>query len=205
MATKTRTKAEQAAITKKAQATRRKNLRAGTPAKRKTTTAVTRKKRRSPAKKKGLLAGLGDFGSVENRNTFRTMVSGSVGGMLYQIYDAQVTIPAETPEKKLLYAAAGAYLLSMMGKKPSVAAGALGAATYDFFKEKGFLADGPLSSQVGRQQWADPLQNIPVTLSDNQMMSLQAGMHDNGMYLQDDNMALQDGQYLPDYAPTYRY
>ena len=61
------------------------------------------------------------------------------------------------------------------------------------------------SGQVSRQQWADPLQNIPVTLSDDQMMYLQAGMHEGGMYLQDNNaMALQD-QYLPDYAPTYRY
>jgi len=135
------------------------------------------------------------------------MISGTVGGALYQIFDAQVTIPAETPEKKLLYAGLGCYLLSMMGKRPQVAAGAMGAAAYDFFKAKGFLEDGPWGSQVSRQQWADPLQNIPVTLSDDQAMSLQAGMHENGMYLQDHNMNLQDagGQYLPDYYATYRY
>lgn len=196
--TKKRSAASYKAAAKKAAATRRKNSRSLSAPKRKTPAA---RKRRKPTKKKGILGGLGDFGSAENRNAFRTMISGGVGGALYQIYDAQVTIPSETPEKKLLYAALGCYVLAIAGKKPMVAAGGIGAAAYDFFKAKGFLEDGPFSSQVARQQWADPLQNIPVTLSQDQAMYLQ----ENQMYLQQNGMSLQDQQYLPDYAATYRY
>lgn len=167
---------------------------------RKRTASTTPKRRRRTTKPKGFLS---QIGGVEGRNAFRTLTSGAVGGTLYLVYEDQVDIQNMTPEKKGAIAAVGAYALAVMGKKPNVAAGIIGAAAYDFFKEKGLL-DDPMNTQMNRMKYADPLQNIPTMLSDDNMM---LASNNEQMYLSQNgqDMYLQDDQYLPDYAATYRY
>jgi len=195
MATR-RTKAQRSAAAKKAAATRKRN------AAKKTTT-----RRRRPAKK-GMLSSMT---GAEGRNAFRSMVSGAVGGGLYLVYEDQVDLGTNsTPEKKGALAVLGAYVLATMGKKPNMAAGITGAAAYDFFKEKGLLND-PGDVQYSRMEWADPLQNVPMTLSDDQMYLAQGGAFGDDMYLAENDMYLAADQYedmneyQPDYAATYRY
>lgn len=187
-----RTKAQRSASAKKAARTRRRNASAS---------ATPRRRRRRTTKKKGFLS---DFTSVENRNAFNTMVSGTVGGGLYLVYEDQVTISGTTPEKKVGLAVLGAYFIGVMGKKPNVSAGVMGAAAYDFFKAKGLLQDNmdlqdPAYNQMMRQNYADPLENVPLTLSDDAMMLAQSGQ----MSLQDAEEL--DNSYLPNYADTFNY
>jgi len=184
-----RTKAQRSASAKKAVRTRRRNA----------TTTPTRRRRRT-TKKKGFLS---EISSVENRNAFSTMVSGSLGGLGYLVYEDQVTITNMTPERKGGLAVLGAYFVGVMGKKPNISAGIMGAAAYDFFKAKGLLQDDylqdPAYTQMQRQAYADPLQNVPMTLSDDAMMLAQSGE----MSLQE--ASDMDNSYLPDYADTNTY
>lgn len=181
------TKAQRSAAAKKAARTRKRNA-GSTTAKRRTT-------RRRTTRKKGLLS---MPSPAESRAAFKSLASGAVGGGLYLIYEDQVTLQDPTPEKKALFAGIGSYLLATMGGKPQVAAGAVGAAAYDFFKAKGLL-DDPADVQMSRVQYADPLQNIPVQLSDDQMHLAQGG--DNTYLAQED--FLQDGGPFNDYQPHY--
>ena len=124
------TKAEQEIALKKkrtaAKAKRTRNANMALAAKAK----PKRRRKRTPAKK-GFLS---DFGSVQNQNTFKSMLSGAVGGGLYLVYEDQVSFGEETsPERKLLFASLGAYAFSIMGKRPNTGAGIMGAAAYDFF------------------------------------------------------------------------
>ena len=128
-------------------------------------------KKRKRATKKGFLS---QIGGVDGRNAFKSMASGAVGGTLYLVYEDQVDLGASTPEKKGAVAVLGAYFLATMGKRPNTAAGIVGAAAYDFFKEKGLLGD-PADVQMSRVEYADPLQNIPTMLSDNDMYLAQNG------------------------------
>ena len=194
---KKRSAASYKAAAKKAQATRKKNLRGNSPAKRKSTPA----KRRKTTKKKGMLSAMT---GVEARNAFRSMASGAVGGTLYLVYEDQVDLGVgSTPEKKGAIAVLGAYVLATMGKRPNTAAGIVGAAAYDFFKTKGLLEDSS-DTQMKRMNYADPLKNVPIQLSDNQMLSLQTGemnLSANSMDLADN----QDFNYQPPYADTVFY
>lgn len=194
---KKRSAASYKAAAHKAQLTRKRNLRAGSksPAKRSTTT-----KRRRPAKKKGFLSAMT---GAESRNAFRSLASGTIGGGLYLIYEDQVALPDSTPEKKAAVAALGAYVLATMGKRPNVAAGIIGAAAYDFFKTKGLLSDSS-DTQMQRMNYADPLQNIPIQLSDDAMNLAQAGEMNLAEAME---MDLADGGdwYQPPYAETYTY
>jgi len=186
---KKRTKAEQTAITKKSKATRRKNLRASTPMKR---------KRSSNPRKKGYLSAMT---GVESRNAFRSLASGTIGGGLYLVYEDQVDLgTGSTPEKKGAIAAIGAFVLATMGKRPNVAAGIIGAASYDFFKTKGLLSDSS-DTQMARMQYADPLQNIPIQLSDNQMYLTQTGEMNLAEATEFD-LADEGSWYQPIYAQT---
>jgi len=189
-----RTKAQQAAITKKALATRRKNLRAAGKPVSKTTPA---KKRKYTPKKRGMLSAMT---GAEGRNAFRQLASGVVGGGLYLIYEDQVTIPGSTPEKKAVIAVVGAYILATMGKRPNVASGIIGAAAYDFFKVKGLLSDSA-DTQMKRMKYADPLQNVPVSLSDDAMLLAQSGQ----MNLADAQTfdLQQDSRGVYSYQPVY--
>jgi hypothetical protein len=58
-----------------------------------------------------------------------------------------------------------------------------------------------------RQQYADPIYNAPFSMSENEMMYLQAGTHDHAgeMYLQEDpSMYLQEAAMNPSsYAVGY--
>lgn len=139
---------------------------------------------------------------AEGKAAFSTMVSGVVGGGLYLVYEDQVDLGQNsTPEKKGALALVGAYVLATMGKRPNIAAGITGAAAYDFFKAKGLLNDSA-STQMDRMKWADPLQNVPVMLSDDDMYLAQGG---NPLALAESGPFADDGQYLPDYAATYNY
>ena len=57
-----------------------------------------------------------------------------------------------------------------------------------------------MAVQQGRVNYADPLQNIPVTLSENGMYLAANGMPTSNAV----NMDLADN-YLPDYADTTTY
>lgn len=189
------TKKQRSLAAKKAARTRRRN--ANKP---------KRRRRRRTRKNKGFLSAPS---SAENQEAFKTMTSGAVGGGLYLVYEDQVDLGANsTPEKKAALAALGSYFLAAWGKKPKTAAGVVGAAAYDFFKTKGLLND-PADVQMSRMEYADPLQNVPVMLNDDEMYLQQGG---DEMYLQEDGngeMYLQEGGlfsesgYMPNYAEPY--
>lgn len=183
MATKRRTKSRP-----KSSVRRRRTTMSAAPRKRRV--------RRRKSTKKGFLSAVG----TETKAAFNSMVSGSVGGGLYLLYEDQTADAGMTPEKKGLWALAGAYAVTVMGGKPNVGAGIMGAAAYDYFKTKGLLGDE--SEQMRRQQWADPLQNVPVMLSDNEMYLAAGG--DPNFALSQSNMDLADN-YLPAYADTTTY
>lgn len=205
MADTKRTKSEQDKINRKTKLTKARNKRSLSAPKKKTSTAVAKRtKRRSPAKRKGFLSAMT---GPEAKNAFRSMASGGVGGFLYLVYEDQVDLGSVTnlPEKKAGIAIFGAYLLATMGKRPDTASGIAGATMYDFFKTKGLLQDSA-GTQMKRMKYANPLDNIPTHLSDNQMYLAQTGQMD----LQDaSNMDLaEDGSgfsYEPPYAQTYTF
>lgn len=186
MAVAKRKSPKRVAAAKKAAATRRRNA----------SKSPVRRRRRT-TKKKGFLS---EFGGVEDKAAFRTLVSGTVGGTAYLIYEDQVDTASMTPERKGLLAVVGAYAIARLGKKPETAAGVVGAAAYDFFKVKGLLGDGA-GVQTDRMNWADPLNNVPVSLSEDEMLYLSQG-GDPNLLLSENNA---EEQYLPNYAATYRY
>lgn len=181
----TRTKKQKHASAMKGARTRKRN------------SSVTPRKRRRPAKKKGFL---NDITGVEGKNAFRTLVSGTIGGGLYLVYEDQVDLgTTATPEKKALFGTIGAFAIALMAKKPNVGAGVMGAVAYDFFKTKELLGD-PADVQMSRVDYADPLSNIPTTLSENGMYLAQTGEYDLADTVRMDE---QGESYYPDYYASY--
>lgn len=180
--------------------------RAASPTRRRTMSAAPRRRvrRKSTRRKKGFLSAVG----TETKTAVNAMFSNALGGVGYLVFEDQVVNGSTTPwtpEKKGLIGGLGlSYVCHVMLGKPNLGGGVMGAAAYDFFKTKGLLGLGD-GSQMNRQQWADPLQNVPVMLSDDQMYLAQGG----GMYLQDGNgntwLADGKGNYLPAYADTTNY
>jgi len=163
---------------------------------RRTLSAAKPKRRRRSTRKKGFLSAMG----AQASSAARSMGSGAVGGGLYALYEAKIDMTTWTPEKKGMFALLGSYVLTVYGSKPNVGAGIAGAAFYDYAKTTGLLGDE--SEQMNRQQWADPLQNVPVMLSENEMYLAAGG---DPMAIQDAAMNLQDGNYMPGYAQANRY
>lgn len=183
------TKAQRSAAAKRAARTRKRN-----------SSKPTRRRRTTRRRKKGLLS---MPSQAESRAAFRSMASGTIGGGLYLIYEDQVDLGSgSTPEKKGAIAALGAYFLSTWGQKPNVAAGVMGAAAYDFFKEKGLLEDSA-ATQMKRMNYADPLSNVPIMMNDDQMYLAQGGAQGEDMYLQESGPFAEG--YQPHYADTEYY
>jgi len=189
------TKAQRVAAAQKGARTRKRNQ--NKPAARRSPKASTPvRRRRRATQKKGFLS---DLTSAENRNAFKSLASGAIGGGLYAVYDEHVNLNGATTEKRALFAGIGAYVIAVMGKRPNVAAGILGAAAADFIREKDLLSDAP-DTQMARMSYADPLQNIPIMMSDDQMYLAANG---SDMNLADEFDPT--GNYLPAYADTTQY
>lgn len=168
-----------------------------TPAKRKTT---TKRRRRRMTKKKGFLSEI--MTSTESKAGFQATTSGMIGGGIGYLYNHFVEDNNWSSEVKCGLGALGGFLIASMGKRPNTGAGVAGSMTMLYMLEQGFLNDGA-SREMKRINYADPLTNLPETLSEDEAMYLQQ----NGMYLQQDdngNMYLADENgYQVDYAPQF--
>jgi len=143
---------------------KKRNTRRKTTARRRTTRTATptKRRRRTVKKKTGLSAA---FTSPKAKASIKGMSSGALGGGLYYLYQEKVSLPNETPEKRGLLALAGAYLLSAAMDKPDMAAGAVGAAAFDFMTEKGFLSE---NMDLAAQEM-EYIKQLPETLDANNM------------------------------------
>lgn len=163
------------------------------PTRRRTTkakkTTTTRRRRRATKNK-----GLSDFfTNAQAKNTMSNMANGAVGAGIYYAYKEKVELQNDTPEKRGVIAAAGAFLVGATMGKANIASGIIGAAAFDYFSAKDFLND-PMPTEMARQQYVNEqtfYDNLPETLSDGEMMNLA---DQNEMDLQD-----------PDYLPAYYY
>lgn len=172
---------------------------------RKTTTTTPRKRRRRTTKPKGFLS---EFMSPTEANAgFKATTSGLVGGGLFYGYHHLVedNSPQWSSEVKNGIGVLAGFLIATKGKRPNTGAGMAGAAIFNYLGEQGFLNDN--STQMARMQYAQNLQNLPQTLSDDEMMYL--AQQEQDMYLaqgQDNNNNMylaNQGGYQVSYAPNF--
>lgn len=146
-----------------------------TPVKRKRATPVKRKttpttRRRKPAAKKGILS---EFVTAnEAKASFKAIMSGAIG-VVPAIAIEKIAVNAN-PSLQGMYMIGAGFAIASLGKAPNAGAGCAAVGVYKILQETGMLNDNA--------NYANPLQNMPMTLSEGEMDYLEQ----NGDYLQDD-------------------
>ncbi len=181
-----RTKRQYADSAKKAQRTRRANLRKGTTAKK--ATPATRKKRRAPAKKKGpMLSEL--FNPKMAEAGGRALLSGAVGGIVAGGVDK--FMQNQTPIVRNITKIGLSFVAATVFKMQNVGAGIAGATLYQGMNNSGMLAENGLYLEDHR--YAQDIKQLPMVLNENgdEMFLEQEGdalyleQNDEGVYSYD--------------------
>ena len=176
---KTRSKRSYQMAAKKAQLTRKRNMRSTGGAKRTTKAPAKRKTRRRPPSKKGMLSEL--FNPKMFEAGARATMSGAVGGGIMLGLDKLLV--NQTDVTKNLVGFGISLVTATALKAPNVGSGMAGARMYKLMENAGFLAED--EQYLQEYQYSTGIEALPMVLNENGD-ELYLSQDQDGMYLEED-------------------